>query len=107
MDGACLRVFPVLWGDVVALAVGVFLQDVDVFAGKAPGDSGDERQLFSEELDASLLRVGRDACWAERCVVQGDLLCLLELLDVRPAVRVAEEPGEPLNRPVLVVGSVV
>ena len=66
VEGARFEVLPVFRGGVVAWAVGVFLRDVDVFAGEPPGDSGEEWQLFPKELNASLLQVSWDACRAER-----------------------------------------
>ena len=58
--------FLVLRGGVVAQARGVFVRDVDVLAGEPSGDPGEEWQLLPEELDASLLEVGWDVCWAQR-----------------------------------------
>ena len=91
----------------VTAAVCVVLRDVDVFACQPPGNSCEEWQLLSEERDASLLQVGRDACRAERRVVQGTLQRLLELLDVRCAVRIAQYPNDVLYADAVVVGSVV
>ena len=53
--------------------------------------------MLPEELDASFLEVGWDVCWAQCRVVEGDLQFLLELLDVCPAVCVAEHTGEMLD----------
>ena len=99
MEGAYLEVFPVFRGDLVAWAAGVFFRDVDVFAGKAPGDPGQEWQLLPEEVDASFLQVGR--------VVVGDFQFLLELLDVRSTVDVSEHAGEMLDEVGVMVCSVV
>ena len=49
--------------------------------------------MLPEELDASFLEVGWDVCLAQCRVVEGDLQFLGELLDVCPAVRVADELG--------------
>ena len=51
--------------------------------------------------------VGWDDCWAQCLVVEGGLQFLLELLDVCPAVRVAEPVGEMLDGVGVVVCSVV
>ena len=107
MEGAFLEVFPVLRGGVVAWATGVFVRDVHVLAGEPSGDPGEEWQLLPEELDASFLEVGWDVCWAERRVIEGDLQSVPELLDVRPAVCVAEHAGEMLDGVGVVVRSVV
>ena len=53
--------------------------------------------MLPHELDASFLEVGWDACWAQCRVVEGDSQFLLELLDVCPAVCVAEHAGEMLD----------
>ena len=53
--------FSVLMGGVVAWAAAVLLRDVDVFAGWSAGAAGEEWELFSDELDTSLLQVGADA----------------------------------------------
>ena len=63
--------------------------------------------MLPEELDASFLEVGWDVCWAQRWMVEGDLQSVLELLDVRPAVCVAEHAGEMLDGVRVVVCSVV
>ena len=89
--------FPVLWGGVVARATSVFFQDVDVLAGEPSGDPGEGWQLLPEELDASFLEVGWDVCCAQCRVVERDLQFLLEILDVCPAVCVAEHAGEMLD----------
>ena len=83
------------------------LRVVHVLAGEPPGDSSEEWPLLSEELDASLLQAGWEACWAERSVVEGDFQCLLEFLDVCSAVRVAEYPGKVLDGVGVVVRPVV
>ena len=51
--------------------------------------------------------MGWDVCWAQRCVVEGDLQSVLELLDKRPAVCVAEHAGEMLDGVGVVVCSVM
>ena len=53
------------------------------------------------------LEVGWDVCWAPWRVVEGELQFLLELLDVCPAVRVAEHAGEMLDGVEVMVCSVV
>ena len=53
------------------------------------------------------MEVGWDVCWAQCSVVEGDLQFLLELLDVCPAVRVAEHVGEMLDGVGVVVCSVL
>ena len=63
--------------------------------------------MLPEELDASFLEVGWDVCWAQCRSVEGDLQFLLELLDVCPAVRVAEHAGGMLDVAGIVVCSVV
>ena len=99
--------FPVLWGGVVALALGVFFRDVDVLAVEPSCDFGEECQLLPEELDASFLAVGWEVCWAQCRVVEGYLQFLLELLDECPAVCAAEHAGEMLNGVGVMVCSVV
>ena len=99
--------FSVLWGGVVARATDVFFPDVDVFAGEPSGDPGEGWLLLFQELDASFLEVGWDVCWARCRVVEGDLQFLLELLDVCPAVCVAENAGRMLDGVGVMVCSVV
>ena len=53
--------------------------------------------MLPEELDWSLLEVGWDVCWAQCPVVERGLQFLLELLDVCPAVCVAEHAGQMLD----------
>ena len=53
------------------------------------------------------MEVGWDVCWAQCQVVEGDLQFLLELLDVCPAVCVAEHAGEKLDWVGVMVCSVV
>ena len=64
MEGAYLEGFPVFRGGVVTWAAGLFSRNMYVFAGKPPGDPGEEWQLLPEELDGSFLQVGWDARWA-------------------------------------------
>ena len=63
--------------------------------------------MLPEELDASFLEVGWDVCWAQCRVAEGDLQFLLELLDVCPAVCVAEHAGEMLEGVGVMVCAVV
>ena len=85
----------------------MLLLDADVLADEPPGDSSEEWQLLSEELDASLQQVGWDAGWAECGLVEGDFQRLLVFLDVCSAVRVAKYPGQVLDGVGVVVGPVV
>ena len=63
--------------------------------------------MLPEELDASFQEVGWNVCWAQCRVVEGDLQFLLELLDVCPAVCVAEHADEMLDGVEVMVCSVV
>ena len=78
-----------------------------MLTGEPSSDSGEEWQLLPEGLDVSLLRVGWEARWAQRQVLEADFHRLLELLDVRSAVRVPKHWGEMLDGIEVMVCSVV